>query len=258
MESTKELREMCQKPRESCDTWHGRRIARPVSIYITMLFLKFNMSANIATGIFLVCGLISSLLLISTSRVMFFTGVFLFQIWYILDHVDGEIARYKRQTSITGMYFDHMVHYIVHPLLFICLGFGIFLRNSGVSYIIFGIIAGLSTELLSAVVDLYDFNLQKIKKYSNKIDIQVIKPLGFLKSFFTFLHTLCTFPIVIDILLVCAILDVLLGIPFINFFLIFYAVLLTFVWLSKFIYIVTSKKLDRGHNFENKYSHLKL
>jgi phosphatidylglycerophosphate synthase len=249
MESIKVLREICQKPRAACDTWHGRKIARPISIYITIFFLKFNMSANIATAIFLVCGVISSLLLISTCRIIFFLGVFLFQLWYILDHVDGEIARYKRQTSVTGIYFDHMAHYIVHPLLFICLGFGMFLTNSDVLYIILGIIAGLSTELLFAVGNLYEFYLYKIKNVSNKTHTQVIEPSSFLKSSFSFLHTLCTFPIVIDIFLVCAVLDALLDAPFINLFLIFYAVLLTFVWLSKFVYIIKSKKLDRGTYF---------
>ena len=39
METIKELRKICQKPREDIDSWYGKNIIRKFSIYVTRIFI---------------------------------------------------------------------------------------------------------------------------------------------------------------------------------------------------------------------------
>lgn len=56
-------------------------------------------------------------------------GAALLEFGLILDAVDGEIARIKRTYSIKGVYLDMIGHRLVHGLLFLCTGFGLWLRD---------------------------------------------------------------------------------------------------------------------------------
>ena len=201
-DSIKELRRICQAPRNHCDTWHGKNIARPLSIYITIMCIRLGVSPNFVTGIFLFLGIIASLFLISDHRVVVFAGAVLFQLWYLLDHVDGEIARYKNELSLTGVYFDYVSHYIVHPLAFFCLGLGLFFRLGHLSSLILGILAGLSIILINAVVDIYKLILCGKTKKDVSDSTRGTESLSLPKRIFSFLHHLCIFPNVIDMLFV--------------------------------------------------------
>ena len=50
-------------------------------------------------------------------------AVVLFQIYLLLDCVDGEVARWRKQTSITGVYLDRVGHYLCEAALLV--GFGL-------------------------------------------------------------------------------------------------------------------------------------
>jgi len=51
-------------------------------------------------------------------------GFLMFFIFIILDHVDGQVARFKGQSGPHGVYLDSRTHFIVEPLYFIGLGIG--------------------------------------------------------------------------------------------------------------------------------------
>jgi len=245
MESIKELRKICQEPRKFCDTWHGKNFARPISIYITVLFLKLRLSANFATGIFLLSGLAASFLLFCPNEFMVLLGALAFQLWYILDHVDGEVARYNKQTSLTGAYFDRISHYIVHPLLFFCLGAGLFFKLKIPAMLILGFFASFSMVLINAVTDIYELTLcQKTQKTINK-PAKDIKKISFAKKTFSFFHHLCTFPMIIDIFLIFALVDMLFNKNTVIFFLWFYAICANLIWIFKLSYIVATRKPDK-------------
>jgi hypothetical protein len=52
-----------------------------------------------------------------------FSAPVLIQMYLLLDCVDGEIARWRKQTSITGVYLDRVGHYLSEPALLV--GFGL-------------------------------------------------------------------------------------------------------------------------------------
>ena len=68
-------------------------------------------------------------------------GFILLYIYYISDEVDGEVARYKKQTSLRGIYYDEIGHLFFQGWFFFTFGYSIYRINSEFLYIILGIIA---------------------------------------------------------------------------------------------------------------------
>ena len=119
VESISELRAICQ-PQEM-DTRY-----RMLSIYLTKLFLKTPLSANNVTFLDSVIGLIGAYFLSCGSSLSTLVGTLFLQFYFLLDCVDGEIARYTKKASIRGKCLEKIVHFIINPAIFISLGFGIF------------------------------------------------------------------------------------------------------------------------------------
>lgn len=252
MESIKELREICQKSRLWADTWHGRHIARPASIYLTAVFLRLGLSANTVTGIFLASGIAGSLLMAFGNRVLFFAGTIMLQLWYILDHCDGEVARYRKQTSFTGIYFDAITHYISHPLIFFCTGLGLYVEQGNIRLFIAAVVAGYSVCMLSVLEDilstvLYN-NAQKgvlTKPSGSKSKNETMPDTNIFKNLFSFSHKLCTFPIIMNILFFSAVINLFIGYNIVNLVVLFYAFAATFVWVARFFVFIMERRPDK-------------
>ena len=246
MESIQELRRKCQTSREWADTWHGRKIARRLSIYITSFFLRLGVSANFATGTFLAAGVCGGLLLLSGNRFMFVLGALFLQLSYILDHVDGEIARYRKQTSLTGIYFDHIAHYIIHPLFFFCFGLGLFSRTWCMSNLYLGLLAGLSISLMNIIPDIYNLTLGNKGEEGKGDPEQQNEAPSLSRKAFSYLHSVCTFPVIMDAFFIFAIFDLLFTKNTTVFLLWFYSLSMFFVWSAKLSYMVVTKKIDKA------------
>lgn len=130
VESIKELRRICQKPVIKLNTFYPRMVSRRISIYITKLFLYTNVSANNVTLLMILVGIIASIFFGFDQYIYSLLGALFLQFWFILDHVDGEIARYRKQSSIKGVFMDLLNHHIIHPLIFIFIGIGLY-KNLG-------------------------------------------------------------------------------------------------------------------------------
>jgi phosphatidylglycerophosphate synthase len=128
MESISELREKCQGCLhvKEADTRYAALVARKVSIYFTWLLLHTQISANQTTFLFIILGLIGSACFIPGTFLFSLIGALVLQVWFIFDCVDGEIARYRGTSSVTGSYFDLMAHDIVNSSLFLCLSCGVY------------------------------------------------------------------------------------------------------------------------------------
>jgi phosphatidylserine synthase len=92
-------------------------------LYVTWLVGRWPITANAVTAISLVVGGAAAILLAIPEYFVF--GVAGLWCWYLLDHVDGQIARLRRSQSITGVYFDYMMHHLVHPAVAFALGYGL-------------------------------------------------------------------------------------------------------------------------------------
>ena len=97
------------------------------SFYLTRIFLRLNISANQATYISLIVGLASCVFLALGSYMLKLVGALMVNLGFVLDCVDGNIARYRKSFSPFGEFIDALVGYIVTAFLFMSLGIGAFI-----------------------------------------------------------------------------------------------------------------------------------
>ena len=245
-----ELREKCQSSRKKCDTWYGRNFARKISIFITVLFVKINLHAMTATTIFLLCGIMSSVMFFLGDKTSMLVGAVLLQFWYILDHVDGEVARYNEESSLTGLYYDELVHYIVHPLVFFGIGLGLFRLNGNIIYVVTGIVSGLSIVLLGLIIDIKRLGVLEVicknqKKSCNFFAIREdISRNSFMRKFFSVIYATCTYPSIMNVITVSAIIDFLSGSLVICYVLSAYSLLLIFVLTIRMSVFIVGRRVD--------------
>lgn len=99
-------------------------VNRPLSFHLTAVFLRFNITAINATflgGIFLVLGW---LLLVSSfgNQILIILGAVFLNAWYLLDYVDGNIARYRNETSEYGAVLDTAIGHLNHIISPVAVG----------------------------------------------------------------------------------------------------------------------------------------
>jgi phosphatidylglycerophosphate synthase len=135
---------------------------REISLRTTRHLLNSPLSANQYTGLMIVAGMASGAALLVPGLAGALLGAMLMQIYLLLDCVDGELARYRKQTSITGVYLDRVGHYLSEAALLV--GFGLrcadlFHKDGGTTqwgWAFLGALAALGAILIKAETDLVD------------------------------------------------------------------------------------------------------
>ena len=132
-------------------------IGRPLTYVLTIPFLYTDISPNTVTWIsFIPVFLGLGLFWFGSSTPAFLLGWFCFFMWSMLDGVDGNIARYKKQYSKIGDTLDATVGYYAMALIFVAAGIAAFhcpgyasglLGMSQETYIVLGALSGLWTVL---------------------------------------------------------------------------------------------------------------
>jgi len=166
VEAPRELRKICQNVPSASSSWYVRNVQRKLSIYITWLLLHTMITANQVTVLFIITGLIGVLLLTIGIRWCFVSGALVLFFYGILDCVDGEIARYRKTESSTGIFLELMGHNIIDPSVFVCLSFGIYRSYHNVIVLIFGFIAAISRFLAE---NRHEIMERALKKYVEHI-----------------------------------------------------------------------------------------
>jgi|GEM_PF-1683954 len=246
-ESIPELRLKIQDARKVGDTWYGRNIMRFFSIYITRFLVHFDWSPNQATLLSLVLGLLGTSCF---SVGAWGLGILGINLWYLVDHVDGEIARYTGKTSLTGYFFDTVVNFFIQPLTFLSMGYG--LRTP--FFFGLGIAAAFGSLMLSVIPMCEDSILLHTyrKKGVSPMDAGSPDPSSasssFLRRVFSLAHHLVTYPSFLCLLtgayLFLSLTTLISAQALIGFFLFFYAFLVTGVWVLQLAYKIYSRKLD--------------
>ena len=98
-------------------------VGRPISYVVTIPFLYTNISPNMVSIISIIPLFIGLILSYFANNILQLLLTWLmFFIWNILDGVDGNIARYKKQFSRLGSVYDAMSGYMAACLTFLCMG----------------------------------------------------------------------------------------------------------------------------------------
>lgn len=152
VESIKELRKICVKKGDPLDA----RIfffSRKVSIYVTKLLLYTPITANQVTLLFIFIATVSGVFFTLGDYKYSIIGWGLYGIHRILDCVDGEIARYRKQSSVRGIYLDLISHYFIGPFIGMCISLGVYKELHEAWIIMLGFSISLSIVLQNAASD---------------------------------------------------------------------------------------------------------
>ena len=142
--------------RRNAEHWLARLFLRKVSLRVTALLIRTPVSANALTGLMIVVGLVAAVALGAVAGWLgAVLGFLLIQIYFLLDLCDGEVARWRRTTSITGVYLDRVGHYLVEAAVLSAIGFRAGAQEWG-GWSTLGVATGLFAILVKAETDLVD------------------------------------------------------------------------------------------------------
>jgi len=228
MEPIKELREICQTTaKKDRSNWYMRHVSRFFSIYLTRLLLPTPVTPNQVSFAMIATGVLACLLFVIEDAAVFFIAALVLQFWYILDCSDGEVARYrqyqkkaeivtdKRNSPMAGSYYDMMNHYIINFLVPMMLGYGLFLIDGNFIWLNLGIAGSLGQVMTLAMHDGRSRALiAQVRKFDS---VRVIKSKenasgdGKKRSLphlvFMVIHYSTTYPTVMNMVLVAALLN---------------------------------------------------
>ena len=149
-----ELESRCQKPdfRRS-GSWMARRISRPMALRITWLIAPTRISAHAVTCGAIVVAMTAAVGFASGRISGWVLGAVLLQAWYLLDHVDGQIARLRGASTLDGIQLDYLMHHLVNLMVPMSFGYGLWNATGIENWLLFGFTFAVGLLLLGLAND---------------------------------------------------------------------------------------------------------
>lgn len=145
--------------------WLARRVARPSAVYGTWLAVRLGLSANQVTLAALGASLSAAVAVATGTRGGFVAGVLLAHLAFWLDHVDGQVARWRGTAGLDGVYLDYLMHHAANLALGLALGYGLAARTGRLEWAASGGAIGLGWTVLSMHNDCrYKAFFQRLKR----------------------------------------------------------------------------------------------
>lgn len=117
----------CQKPdHRTIGNWYARRVMRPLALRLTRVVVPSGVSAHAMTLLAWSAGLAAAAALAWGTTESWLVAAGLLQLSYLLDHVDGQLARYYRTASLDGVQLDYQMHHTLNLLIPLAAGYGRF------------------------------------------------------------------------------------------------------------------------------------
>jgi len=125
-----ERRTMTPKKKEECkDDWFSFYIGRKITYWMTIPLLHTSITPNQITFLSIAVLVIGFIINCFANTVwLMLLAWFLYFLWSLLDGVDGNLARYKKQFSKYGDIYDTMGGYAAYALIFLGMGIGAWLN----------------------------------------------------------------------------------------------------------------------------------
>ena len=124
MLSPDDIREVSQAGKDRDPGWY--RIHRRLSIHITARIVDTRVTLNQISALMLGLGIIGAALNVPLHLGLNALGWACLYGSFLLDKVDGEVARFRGQQSVVGILLDRFHHRLVEPLLFLAVGWRAF------------------------------------------------------------------------------------------------------------------------------------
>ncbi|MFD8569415.1 CDP-alcohol phosphatidyltransferase family protein [Streptomyces sp. NPDC057694] len=111
------------KDRRSGEHWGGRLYMREISLRVDRHLVNTKVTPNQLTYLMTVCGALAAPALLVPGIWGAVLGVVAVQLYLLLDCVDGEIARWRKQYSLAGVWMDRVGAYVTDAAVLV--GFGL-------------------------------------------------------------------------------------------------------------------------------------
>lgn len=172
--SLAELERRCQKlDHQRLGNWMARRVSRPLALRVTRVVLPLGISAHAVTLAAWSVGAVGAIALASGNPGGWLAGAIFLQVWYLLDHVDGQIARYRGTASLDGVALDYLMHHTMNLLVPLGVGFGVAHARGQPLWLAAGVAWGLSLQVLGQVYDTrYKAFIQRLKLVQGTLHVQ--------------------------------------------------------------------------------------
>lgn len=138
VKSIKELRKICYADPDIYRPWYNKHYVSKVSVPVTWLLVHTPITPNQVSIIEFFLVILSALFLFSGKPWNILIALLILQLANLLDCVDGEIARYKKKTSLTGAHLEAIFDQLLTYFIFFPLAFGIFLQTGSKAILIVG------------------------------------------------------------------------------------------------------------------------
>ena len=147
MANVQDIRRICQAGKDKDPGWYI--IHRRLSIYITAFLVDTPISLNQVSLLMMAMAATGAVLLtVHSLWVNAIAGLCLY-LSFLLDKVDGEMARYRGLQSPIGILLDRFHHRLFEPLIFLALGW----REYQVTHSTTPLFAALATMLAANIVE---------------------------------------------------------------------------------------------------------
>ncbi|WP_369250724.1 CDP-alcohol phosphatidyltransferase family protein [Streptomyces sp. R41] len=146
------------KDRRSGEHWAGRLYMREISLRCDRYLVNTRITPNQLTYLMTLFGVLAAPALLVPGIAGAVLGVLMVQLYLLLDCVDGEIARWKQQFSLGGVYLDRVGAYLTDAAVLV--GFGLRAADPWGSgridwlWAFLGTLAALGAILIKAETDL--------------------------------------------------------------------------------------------------------
>lgn len=150
----------------------ARRVARPLALRVTWIVLPWGISAHAVTLAAFLTGLAAAAGFAQGGVGGWLIGAALLQIWYLLDHVDGQLARYYGTASLDGVALDYLMHHVLGLCLPLGVGYGLFAMTFEPLWLLVGAMWGVGTLVIGLVNDVrYKAFIQRLKIVDGQLEV---------------------------------------------------------------------------------------
>lgn len=257
VESLKELSAKCQKPQyKKVGNWMVRHILRDAALPMTWLLLHTSVTANQVTLFSIFVGIAASVCFAVPSSGFFLTGALLLQFWYYLDHVDGQIARYRGTACLSGRFFDFVTHHLIHAIIIFPLGVYAYQKSGAFIFVLLGFIGSLGSVMFNLIYDvqyktffekIVSLKTLEIKGAGQSAGENNPLPVSVKKRIFEIGHKSHEIHVMMNILTLGALLEVFIRFIDFRFILfIYFAAAAPFLAAVKTAHFIKTKKIDQS------------
>jgi len=109
-----EIKKKCSEERYFAYDSLQDRMFVPLALHLVWLFVRLGVSGNAVSWLSALVAVLGAFLLTSSDSLVILIGSFGYILWYLLDYVDGAVARFNGKGSVTGQYVDWIMHVIAH------------------------------------------------------------------------------------------------------------------------------------------------